>query len=83
MHKLVDKLSTSLVQVFNLYAISTGRLVLRFLVVSLYMLNSTAFTTKLSLFAQPIYGRFKLLGLKFYTLSTGPITNTKLIKDLY
>jgi len=81
MHKLVDKLSTSLVQVSGLCALSTARCFVVSVRDYLYGLKRTAYEHQTSHYAQPKMSIFNLLLSNFYPLSTMPITNTKLIKD--
>jgi hypothetical protein len=73
------KLSTRLAQVLNLDTVSTGFVVLGKLLSFLYGLVHTASAQLASGFAQPKTSDFNLLGLNLYTVSTAPITNTKLI----
>jgi hypothetical protein len=85
MHKPEDKttykLRTSLVQALGLYQPSTDRT--KYLTSQVFFIPalSTAFGQLAQQFTQP-QGRFlNPLAAKLYPLFTGPITNTKLIKE--
>ena len=78
-----QKLSTNLAQVWSLCAVSTGRLCNKILQGFLYGLKRTAYAQARSLFTQLKTGVFNLLGSSLYTVSTGPITNTKYIKEIH
>ena len=75
----LDKLSKSFVQVSDLSAVSTGRLLAGNLGGFLYRFVPTAIRHIYSCYTQPNIGVFYLLAAGLYPLSTGPITNTKFI----
>jgi hypothetical protein len=83
-HKTMDKLGKSFVQVLDLCALSTGRLFNGLRFGFLYRFNNTAPAQETTGFAQPVMPVFNLLVFYLYPFSTVPITNTKLnIKELY
>ena len=83
-HKQMDKLGKSFVQVLDLCTLSTSYLFKGPRRTFLYQFNNTATAQKLSNFAQPKTPLFNPLIDYLYPLSTVPITNTKLnIKELY
>jgi hypothetical protein len=83
-YKYVHKLSTSYVQVWNLCAVSTVRLADQLFGHGLYVADHTAYAQLGRLFTQPKTRFFNLLDPILCSVSTVPITNTKLInKDLY
>jgi hypothetical protein len=77
--KTMHKLGTSFAQVSVLPTLSTGRRFWAFFGMSLYVAKRTSYARLSDLFAQPIIADFNLLSLSLYPVSTGPITNTKLI----
>ena len=77
--KLADKLSTKLVQVLDLCALSTSRHISAILPRNLSLLLSPACTQPGGSFTQAVLGSFNPLYTKLCALSTGPNTNTKLI----
>jgi hypothetical protein len=80
-HKVRDKLRTSLAQALSLCQASTGRS--RYLTVQVFFMPglSTAFGQLARWFTQPRSRFLNLLAYEFSPLFTGPITNTKLIKE--
>ena len=78
----VGKLRKSFGQVWGLPTLSTDRGLLALWRVGLYLPKHTANARFLGRYAQPQVSIFNLLGSYLCSVSTAPITNTKLIKGI-
>jgi hypothetical protein len=78
---IVHKLGKTLAQVSGLFTLSTIRLQHPDYLVLFTPTLATTFKQPGAAYRQPFLGTLKMFGHWFYTLPTGPIKNTNLIKE--